>query len=252
MLKFAAMRLKIMLEKQFGRLTVVNRVGNTKDGKPQYFCRCVCGKTVVARGKQLRSGKTQSCKCLRYERLKKSLTTHGYSFTKTYKVWGAMSDRCRNQKCIAFKHYGGRGITICERWLKFENFLADMGHRPKGKTIDRINVNGNYEPSNCRWATPIQQANNTRGVRRITHKGVTQTISEWAMQLSIPRTTIALRLERGLPVVEILKPKQVPALAEYKGNLMTYPQIAKAAGMSYITLRWRLRKGLSLAKALAS
>lgn len=230
----------------------MSRVANSADNKPQYFCRCDCGKSSIVLGKLLRTGHTLSCGCIRYERLKKSITKHGYSFTKTYNVWCAMTARCTNKNCHAYHSYGGRGIFVCDRWKNnFQNFLLDMGHKPKGHTIDRINVNGNYEPTNCRWATPLEQANNRRGNIMLTYDGITQTISDWARQLNLSRNMLWTRYSKGQTVKEILEvPRHVPIKVIFMGQLMTYPQIARTVGMPYVTLRWRLRKGMPLSKAI--
>lgn len=126
--------------------------------------------------------------------------------SRTYQAWADMKSRCSNPRQPKFAYYGGRGITVCERWLKFENFLADMGEAPEGLTLDRINNDGNYEPSNCRWATRFEQSNNTRLTSRITFNGATLSRSEWARRLGISSDTLAHRLKRGWPLEKALHP----------------------------------------------
>lgn len=149
---------------RFGRLFVIERVSTKKAGKEIHWrCVCDCGKEVVARSYLLRKGMTKSCGCFRIETiLSVDNTKHGMYNTPTYHTWEGMKQRCLNPEATRYPAYGGVGITICERWLDFKNFLEDMGIRPEGKTLDRINPFGNYEPTNCRWATPYEQANNQR------------------------------------------------------------------------------------------
>lgn len=243
-------RYKDIVGQKFGRLLVITRGKNSTDGKTQFVCKCDCGNTTLVRGKLLRNGRTQSCGCFRYEQLKKSITKHGGCYTRTYSTWSSMKDRCTNPNCEQFNDYGGRGITFCDRWLKFENFLADMGHKPKRHTLERIDVDKGYEPTNCCWATMRQQANNKRNTVRITHNGLTQTISAWAEQLGIPRTTINLRYHKGLPPEQVLAPKREIEKVMFKGRRMTWPEVAKESGIAYVTLRHRIRQGLPLHKAI--
>lgn len=166
---------------RFGRLVVASKAAKVPNGRQGLFqsawnCLCDCGKMSVVTAYRLRSGRTISCGCYRSETssaMRKEYPTvpvHGHSAGKklspTYVSWAAMIQRCFYEKNKRYQHYGGRGITVCEKWKDFKNFLADMGERPEGKTIDRINVDGNYEPSNCRWATPNEQANNKQPIIR--------------------------------------------------------------------------------------
>lgn len=156
--------------KSFGRLTVVGRSEAQRSSGALWLCACVCGGTAVADSLKLRSGHTTSCGCYRKEVLSK--LTHGQSKakTRTYRTWKEMRQRCMNPSNDKWKWYGGRGIKICATWNTFEAFWADMGDRPEGKTLDRIDSDGDYELANCRWATPAEQATTNRGVKR---KGAT-------------------------------------------------------------------------------
>lgn len=150
-------------------------------------CKCDCGKEILVTGKRLQSGNTRSCGCLRVDTTSFTKTTHGHtknrSTTPEYRTWRSMMMRCYDPKHVVFHQYGGQGITICSRWKSsFENFLADMGKRPKGKSIERINTRGNYEPVNCRWATSTEQGYNKICSRLITAFGRTLCLSEFARQ----------------------------------------------------------------------
>jgi hypothetical protein len=162
--------LKDIRKQRFHRLLVLQYVRSDHRGEAMWKCRCDCGAIITVSGGNLRSGHTTSCGCWMREHNARLHFTHGEAASRTrnqkrtteYQIWHSMRKRCFDPNCPAYKHYGGRGITICKRWLKFENFLADMGRRPKGKSIDRVNNNGDYKKSNCRWATAKQQVNNRR------------------------------------------------------------------------------------------
>ena len=161
-------RLELMGQR-FERLLVLGFSHADSGGNSKWVCLCDCGTEKVITVHSLTSGATRSCGCLQRETISKIRFIHGMSKGlrrhPLYSSWLTMKSRCRNQKVDSWKDYGGRGISVCDRWDSFENFLADMGERPPGTSIDRVDNDGNYELQNCRWATPTEQAQN-RGPRR--------------------------------------------------------------------------------------
>lgn len=194
-----------LVGQRFGLLTVVSRENLVSGGQYRWNCLCECGKQIAVRGGNLKAGNTTSCGC------KPGKRTHGHILnrkrTPTYASWMMMKNRCKATSGDNFNLYSGRGITVCERWNDFENFLADMGERPDGTSLDRIDVNGNYEPSNCRWANAKEQARNTRTNRLLHHDGKTLCVSEWSELLGISRPTLGARLRAGWSVEKTLTTK---------------------------------------------
>lgn len=146
----------------FNRLTVLEKVESDSQGS-RWQCQCQCGNYRVVHGKKLTAGAVRSCGCLLQEALTKKgkNSTHRMSGTPTYITWIAMRERCGNPNSISYRWYGAKGVRVCSRWSQsFANFLSDMGHRPPGKTLDRIDGRKDYAPENCRWATPLEQRHN--------------------------------------------------------------------------------------------
>lgn len=191
--------------RRFGRLLVEERAG-MKGTSVAWRCLCLCGKRKDISSGALIAGRTLSCGCLGRQHRLEARTTHGATGSKEYRVWQKMLSRCTDTTNRRFKDYGGRGITVCTRWRSFENFLEDMGQRPSMEhTIDRINNEGNYEPSNCRWATRKEQARNTRRTRLVTFDGVTKPLAQWAEDTSIPYDLFYNRWVMGWSLEEICR-----------------------------------------------
>lgn len=186
-----------MIGEQFGRLTVLAEAGHDKYKRRLLLCRCACGviKEIVRLNVQY--GYTKSCGCLRKQlNSERDRRKHGMCYSPEYHSWQNMRYRCQTPTQTKYKDYGARGIKVCERWHKFENFFADMGPRPDGCSIDRIDLNGNYEPSNCRWATPKEQMNNTRRNVFYSHDGVTLTAAQWSRRTGIAPKTLHKRIKK--------------------------------------------------------
>lgn len=204
----AMSKIKDLTGQKFTRLTVLG-LHEIRAKNSYWHCVCECGNKMITRSDALKSGRAKSCGCLHKESAsnicKSRNTTHGKAGSKTYKIWVGMLSRCTNPNTNCFKSYGGRGISICERWRTFENFIADMGECPPGLSIDRIDVNGDYEPSNCRWADMKTQSRNKRKNRLLTHNNQTRCVAEWAEIYGVDRCIIKDRLRLGWDTQDALE-----------------------------------------------
>jgi hypothetical protein len=186
---------------QFGSLTVL-QLGKSHGNGAVWLCQCKCGTQKEIRASDMVQGSVKSCGCEHTKRIAKASTTHGMTNTRTYSIWQAMRLRCNRIN----QDYSCRGITYDERWDSFENFYLDMGEVPESMSIDRIDVNGNYNKDNCRWATREQQANNTRANVFIEWNGKRQTRSQWERELNMKPTTLRSRLKAGWSLDRAMTP----------------------------------------------
>lgn len=192
----------------FGWLTAIRPEGKDKYGKTLWICSCACGKEVAVNINSLTTGNTKSCGCRRslaFVELaaKKKASAFGKYHVRARTSWHHMIDRCTNERNKHFADYGGRGIRVCEAWMSLRQFVADMGDPPEGMTLDRWpDKNGNYEPGNCRWATPKQQAQNTRRNVMVVCEGETLCASEVADRIGIKRSTLYSRIAASKREVE--------------------------------------------------
>ena len=189
--------------KRFGRLTVLQKAGSCNAKKTLWLCRCDCGNEKEIIGSNLNSGKTKSCGCLKAERsterIKTLTLTHGKTNTRLYHIWRGMKARCLNPNSLDFDNYGGRGIKVCDEWLNsfraFYNWAMANGYEER-LTIDRVNVNGDYCPENCRWAGTKAQQNNRRNNKTYAFNGSEHTLSEWSEITGVKYSTLNTRVNR--------------------------------------------------------
>lgn len=189
------MNFKDISNKKIGDWKVIEYVG-----KSYWKCECKCGNVKNVNGASLRSGKSKNCGCKKIK--------HGYDGTKIYRLWGHMKERCYYEKHKSYKYYGERGIKVCEEWKEASVFIKwalDNGYK-EGLTLDRINTDGDYEPSNCRFITNKDQQRNKRNNRFITINNTTKTVSEWAEISNLDRHTVLYRLNKGYEGFDLLKP----------------------------------------------
>lgn len=243
---------------RFGRLLVLKEAGRNKDKSVLWLCRCDCGNEYSATTYLLRSGKSESCGCLNRERIVESCRTHGLSNTPLWNSWRNMVKRTTDPKDTNYSYYGGRGISVCSEWRQsFEAFVRDMGPtHGDGLTLDRIDVNGNYEPTNCRWATPLEQGRNKRNNRLLTFRGETMPLSAWAERVGVHHTVIRARLRNGWSVERALtapapkRRKREPIT--FNGETLSIPAWATRLGIDRATLAGRIDRGWPLERALTT
>ena len=198
---------------RFGRLTVIKEADNRHYARRNSYweCLCDCGNTIVIQGGALRSGHTRSCGCLVKELLAERATTHGMSYDRLYQTWADMKQRCSNPRCKSYPDYGGRGISYADEWNNFEVFreyALSVGYDDT-LTIERIDVNGNYEPGNVKFIPLKEQIRNKRNSIHLTYKGIEKTLGEWAGQFGVNRGTAWFRYKDNLSFEEIFNIKDV-------------------------------------------
>lgn len=182
---------------RFGMLTVLERAGH-KRNRVAWRCRCDCGKEVIVCALDLRDGSKKSCGCMKGAWIAKARTKHGMVGSRLYRIWAGIKKRCLNKHDVEYHNYGGRGISVCAEWMEFEPFKkwAWANGYADNLTIDRIDVNGNYSPENCRWTTYKEQANNKRNNRFVEYDGRRQTIAQWAEEIGMDYNALLYRLTR--------------------------------------------------------
>lgn len=199
-----------MIGERFGRLVVHARADNfvSRSGKayPAFQCVCDCGERTVVLGQALRIGNTKSCGCYARDVLSTRKTQiNRATHPGEYNSWAQMRSRCHDPKANGYKNYGGRGISVCERWASFEQFVTDMGQRPAGCSIERKDTSGDYEPGNCCWASRREQSRNTRRTVRVTIDGKTLPLVDWTVRFGINYGCVRARIRRGMTAEEALR-----------------------------------------------
>lgn len=222
--------------KVYGGLTVLTREPNfvkiysngERMQQSQWLCLCKCGNTCTIGIERLKKGRTCGCENGRFV-VGGRQVKHGESASREYFIWRSMRARCHNPSNARYDDYGGRGISVDQKWESYESFLLDMGRAPEGYSLDRKDVNGNYDLDNCKWATAVEQANNKRNTVFLEFEGKKQTIGEWAVEKNISPTVIRTRLSAGFPIDVILESRNLTTGNKYKENHKDYGTIYVAA-----------------------
>lgn len=234
-------------------------ISRRENGKVYYRCRCDCGKTIEVIARSLKANVTKSCGCRRGELISKSLQSHGGSGSRLFRVWTGMKTRCYNKNEKRYANYGARGIVVCDEWRKsfeaFRDWALANGYdenAPYGEcTLDRIDVNGNYCPENCRWATMYQQANNMTSNHLIEYHGERHTISEWSTILNIPKYIISTGLRSGKNFSDIVESKhRRVTFLTFQGETLPITAWERRMGFGQKTISRRLKRGWSVEAAL--
>lgn len=214
-----------LLSVRSGRLTVISFYDKERNGHKRYLCECDCGNYTVVRDTRIRNHETKSCGCISKEHLIEYNTKHGLSNSPLYPIYQGMMSRCYNPDLDGYHRYGGRGIKVCDEWLSdIENFIKwgkESGFK-KGLTLDRIDNDGDYEPSNCRWATVKEQANNRRSNHLETYKGETHTIAKWAEKLNIIPDLLYSRLSKGWSFKRAVETPHIKGRGKYQQYTKSY------------------------------
>ena len=239
-----------LIGQTFGFWTITAIATGAK--RKSFVCRCVCDAEKVVPHSNITAGKSKSCGCKMASFVAESKVKHGKHGTPIYRRWADMNDRCSRASHISYPNYGGRGIKVCDRWLDFSNFYEDMGDVPDGMTLDRIDPDGNYEKSNCRWATMTEQQNNKRSNRVLEHGGVKKTVAEWGRTLDIKASTIHARLANGWTVEDALTKEVLerPTLT-FQGRTQTVGEWSQELGFERNVVSSRLKAGWTDEEALS-
>ncbi|RVT93704.1 hypothetical protein [Sphingomonas crocodyli] len=249
---------------RFGRLTVLAEAELYETSTRSYrmaLCRCDCGAMRSVSPWKLTKSVTVSCGCYAAERASRENRTHGMTGSRTYRSWQAMRNRCFKATDISYPSYGGRGITVCAEWRhSFDAFYRDMGHRPPGMTLDRIDGRGNYEPGNCRWATPFEQADNTIAAHKIEVAGELINVSEAARRSGLSRSALLGRIDRGLaPETAMTMPidrtqgsrnKSNNRYVTYQGRSMLMIELCEETGLTSSHINYHMKQGRTADEAV--
>lgn len=240
---------------RFGRLLAINTTEKDKQGRYLWNCQCDCGKTIKSCFSDLKEGKRKSCGCFKRDNIVSFNLKHGNCNTRIYKIWAGIKSRCYNSNEANYKNYGGRGIIVCDEWRNnFQAFYnwAILNGYDDNLSIERIDVNGNYCPENCKWATIKEQNSNTRRNILITYNGETKTLKEWSSCLKLNYSTVYSRYKKGNTIEEIfndyVRPQKL--FLEYDNKIYTIVELARIYGIDISTLKHRLKIGWTLTDAL--